>query len=52
MTLENTLPSFCLSDKTQYQETVLTVVAVSATPLKLNPPFPASWFDRTLLNLA
>ena len=49
--LENTLPSFCLSYKIQYQEatvTVLTVLAVSvvvavsvvtATPLKLNPPF-------------
>ena len=46
--LENTLPSFCLSYKIQHQEatvtvlTVLAVVAVSvvtATPLKLNPPF-------------
>ena len=49
--LESTLPSFCLSYKIQYQETtvtvltVLAVVAVSvvtATPLKLNPPFPSS----------
>ena len=50
--LESTLPSFCFSYKIQYQEaavTVLTVLAVSAalavsvvtaTPLKLNPPFP------------
>ena len=50
--LESTLRSFCLSYKIQYQEaavTVLTVLAVSAvvallvvtaTPLKLNPPFP------------
>ena len=50
--LEGTLPSFCLSYKIQCQETtvtVLTVLAVSAvvavsvvtaTPLKLNPPFP------------
>ena len=48
------LPSFCLPYKTQSQEatvTVLTVLAVSAvvavflmtaTPLKLNPPFPSS----------
>ena len=50
--LESTLPSFCFSYKIQYEEaavTVLTVLAVSAvvavsvvtaTPLKLNPPFP------------
>ena len=50
--LESTLPSFCFSYKIQYREaavTVLTVLAVSAvlavsvvtaTPLKLNPPFP------------
>ena len=50
--LDSTLPSFCLSHKIQCQEatvTVLTVLAVSAvaavsvvtaTPLKLNPPFP------------
>ena len=50
--LESTLPSSCLSYEIQYQEatvTVLTVSAVSAvlavsvvtaTPLKLNPPFP------------
>ena len=49
--LESTLPSLCLSCKIQCQETtvtVLTVLAVSAvvavsvvtaTPLKLNPPF-------------
>ena len=49
--LESTLSSFCLFFKIQYQETtvtvltVLTVVAVvtvsvvTATPLKLNPPF-------------
>ena len=52
--LESTLPSFCFSYKMQYQEaavtllTVLTGLAVSAvtavsvvtaTPLKLNPPF-------------
>ena len=50
--LEGTLPSFCLSYKIQKKEAtvaVLTVLAVSAvmavsvmtaTPLKLNPPFP------------
>ena len=47
--LESTLPSFCLSYKIQYQETTVTVLAVlvvvaasvvTATPLKLNPPFP------------
>ena len=50
--LQSTLPSFCFSHKIQYQEAalaVLTVLAVSAvmavsvvtaTPLKLNPPFP------------
>ena len=47
--LESTLPSFCLSYKIQHNEaavavlTVSTVMAVSvmtATPLKLNPPFP------------
>ena len=49
--LESTLLSFCFSCKIQYQEaavTVLTVLAVSAvvavlvvtaTPLKLKPPF-------------
>ena len=52
--LESTLPSSCLSYEIQYQEAtvkVLTVLAVSAvvmvsvvtaTPLKLNPPFPSS----------
>ena len=50
--LKSTVPSFCLSYKIQCQETtvtVLTILAVSAvvavlvvtaTPLKLNPPFP------------
>ena len=44
--LESTLPSFCLSYKIQHNEAtvaVLAVIAVSvmtATPLKLNPPFP------------
>ena len=50
--LESTLPSFGLSYKIQHNEAtvaVLTVLAVSAvmavsvmtaTPLKLNPPFP------------
>ena len=50
--LESTLPSLCLSYKIQCQETIVTVLAVSAvsavagvsvvtaTPLKLNPPFP------------
>ena len=50
--LKSTLPSFCLSYKIQHNEAtvaVLTVLAVSAvmavsvmtaTPLKLNPPFP------------
>ena len=52
--LEITLPSLCLSYKMQCQETTMTaltalavsaVVAVSvvtATPLKLNPPFSSS----------
>ena len=52
--LENTLPSFCFAYKIQCREVtvaVLTVLAVSAvvavlvmtaTPLKLNPPFPSS----------
>ena len=49
--LERTLPSSCLSYKIQCKETtvtVLTVLAVvavplvTATPLKLNPPFPSS----------
>ena len=50
--LESTLPSVCLPYKIQHNEAtvaVLTVLAVSAvmavsvmtaTPLKLNPPFP------------
>ena len=50
--LESALPSFCLSYKTKDKEAtvaVFTVLAVSAvmavsvmtaTPLKLNPPFP------------
>ena len=49
--LKSTLPSFCLSYKIQCQETtvtvltvlavlaVVTVPVVTATPLKLNPPF-------------
>ena len=53
--LENTLPLFCWSYKIQDKEaavTVLTVLAVmavvavsvvTATPLKLSPPFPSSW---------
>ena len=52
--LESTLPSFCLSYKIQCQETTVTVLmvlgvsvvvvvsVVTATPLKLNPPFPTS----------
>ena len=58
--LESTLPSFCLSYKYKIQHNeatvaVLTVLAVSAvmavsvmtaTPLKLNPPFPWSWSVR------
>ena len=50
--LENTLPWFCWSYKIQDKEatslTVLTVMAalavsvLTATPLKLNPPFPSS----------
>ena len=49
--LQNTLPSVCWSYKIQDKEgavAVLAVVAVSvvtATPLKLNPPFPSSWFQ-------
>ena len=53
--LESTLPSFPWPDKIQDKEatvTGLTVLAVSAvmavsvttaTPLKLNPPFPSSF---------
>ena len=46
--LESTLPSFCLSCKIQCQETPVTVLTLSAvsavsvvtaTPLKLKPPF-------------
>ena len=56
--LKSTLPSACLSYRIQYQETtgtVLTVFAVSAvvavsvvtaTPLKLNPPFRHPDFSR------
>ena len=53
--LKNTLPSFRWSYKTQDKEatvTVLTVLAVlavsvvTATPLKLNPPFPSSCRER------
>ena len=52
--LVNTLPSFCWSYKIQDQEATVTVLAVlavlavfavsvvTATPLKLNPPFPSS----------
>ena len=49
--VESTLPSFCLSYKKQCQEMTVTVLAVSAvvavsvmtaTPLKLNPPFSSS----------
>ena len=49
--LESALPSFYFSCKIQYQEAAVTVLAVSAvvavsvvtaTPLKLNPPFPTS----------
>ena len=48
--LDNTLRAFCWSYKLQNKEatvsvlTVLAVMAVSimtATPLKLNPPFPS-----------
>ena len=50
--LESTLPSFCLSYKIQHREATVAVLTVSpvsaamvvsvmtATPLKLNPPFP------------
>ena len=52
--LESTLRSFCLSYKRQYQRaavtvlvvsavlTVVTVLVVTATPLKLSPPFSSS----------
>ena len=46
--LESTLPSFCLPYTMQCQETTMTALAVvavsfvTATPLKLNPPFPSS----------
>ena len=46
--LENTLRFFCWAYKIQDEEatvtvlTVLAVMAVTATPLKLNPPFPSS----------
>ena len=59
--LENTLRSFCWSYKIQDKEaTILTVLAVmavmavmalsviTATPLKLNPPFPLSRYLRPL----
>ena len=55
--LESTLPSFCLAYKIQCRETtvtLLTVLAVSAvsvvtaTPLKLNPPFPSSWIVNSV----
>ena len=48
---ESTLPSFRLSYKIQDEEATVTVLAISAvvavsvvtaTPLKLNPPFPSS----------
>ena len=44
----STLPSFCWSYKIQDKEATVTVLAVmavsvvTATPLKLNPPFPSS----------
>ena len=47
--MEGTLPSSCLSCKIQHKEATVAVLAVSvvmavsvmtATPLKLNPPFP------------
>ena len=44
--LGSTLPWFCWSYKIQDKEATVTVLAVSvvtATPLKLNPPFPSSW---------
>ena len=49
--LESTLPSVCLSYKIQHNEATVAVLAVSAvmavsvmtaTLLKLNPPFPLS----------
>ena len=49
--LESSLSSFCLFYKIQYQGTTVTVLAVlavvavsvvTATPLKLNPPFSSS----------
>ena len=42
----STLPSFCLSYKIKHKEATVAVLAVmavsvmTATPLKLNPPFP------------
>ena len=56
--LESPLPSSCFSYKIQDKETAMTVLIVfavlavpvmTATPLKLNPPFPTSrddWFSR------
>ena len=44
--LESTLPSLCLSYKIQHHKATVAVSAVmevsvmTATPLKLNPPFP------------
>ena len=46
--LQSTLPSPRLSYKIQEQEATVTVLAVmavsvvTATPLRLNPPFPSS----------
>ena len=51
--LESALPTFCLSYKMQHNEptvvvltalavkAVMTVLVMTATPLKLNPPFPS-----------
>ena len=45
--VESTLPSSCWSYKIQDKEATVTVLmvlaVVTATPLKLNPPFPSSW---------
>ena len=49
--VESTLPSFCLSHQIQHNEATVAVLTVSAvravsvmtaTPLKLIPPFPSS----------
>ena len=57
--LESIVPSFCLSYKIQHNEATVAVLAVSAvmavsvmtaTPLKLNPPFRDPDFEGEDVN--